>query len=72
MIKSKLKKVYSLVFRNCTKSVQPTIEADLEHEKKANTFDHGLMFRKVNTIVSGLDTKVNIRVSYTQQLQILC
>ena len=35
MIKINLKKLYSLVYGNCTKSVQTMLKADAEHEQKS-------------------------------------
>ena len=63
LIKSNLKKVYSLMYGNCTESLQTMLRADSEFELKSKTLDHKWLFEKVKTIVSGLDTKVNLRVS---------
>ena len=63
LMKGNLKKVYTIVFGNCTDSVQTMIKTDSEYEEKSKTFDHAWLFEKVKTIVSGLDTKVNLRVS---------
>ena len=62
-IKSNLKKVYGVVFGNCTESVQTMIQTDSEFEEKSKKFDHTWLFEKVKMIVSGLDTKVNLRAS---------
>ena len=62
-IKTNLKKVYGIVFGNCTESVQTMIRTDSEYEEKSKKFDHAWLFQKVKMIVSGLDTKVNLRVS---------
>ena len=62
MLKANLKKLYSIVFSNCTESVQTMIQNDSEYEEKAKVFDHTWLLQKVKTIVSGLDTKVNLRV----------
>ena len=62
-IKSNLKKIYSLIYGNCTESVQTMIKADSEYEVKSKVFDYAWLFEKVKAIVSGLDTKVNLRVS---------
>ena len=62
-LKSNLKKLYAIVFANCTESVQTMIQTDSKYEEKAKIFDHAWLFQKVKTIVSGLDTKVNLRVS---------
>ena len=63
ILKSNLKKIYSLVYRNCTDSVQTMLKADEEYEEKSKDFDHAWLFKKIKIIVSGLDTKVNLRVS---------
>ena len=63
LIKSNLKKVYTLIYGNCTDSVQTMIEADKEHKMKSKSFDHEWILEKVKKIVSGLDTKVYLRVS---------
>ena len=39
------------------------LRADSEYEMKSKTFDYKWLFQKVKSIVSGLDTKVNLRVS---------
>ena len=39
------------------------IKTDPEYEDKSRTFDYEWIFKKVKMIVSGLDTKVNLRVS---------
>ena len=62
-IKSNLKKMYSLIYGNCTESVQTMVKADTEYDEKSKIFDYVWLFKKVKTIVSGLDTKVNLRVS---------
>ena len=63
LMKGNLKKVYTIVFGNCTDSVQTMIKTDSEYEEKSKTFDYAWLFEKVKTIASGLDTKVNLRVS---------
>ena len=62
-IKTNLKKIYGIVFGNCTESVQTMTRTDSEYEQKSKIFDHAWLLQKVKTIVSGLDTKVNLRVS---------
>ena len=63
LLKANLKKVYGIVYGNCTESVQTMIKTDSEYNEKSKKFDHGCLLEKVKTIVSGLDTKVNLRVS---------
>ena len=63
LIKSNLKKIYNLVYENCTDSVRTMLKTDDEYEAKSKVFDHRWLFEKVKMIVSGLDTKVNLRVS---------
>ena len=63
LIRSNLKKIYSLMYGNCTESLQTMLRADSEFEEKSRVFDHEWLFEKVKIIVSGLDTKVNLRVS---------
>ena len=63
LLKSNLKKAYSLMYGNCTEGVQAQIKADSEYEVKSKIFDHKWLFEKVKKVVSGLDTKVNLRVS---------
>ena len=62
-VKSNLKKIYSLVYGNCTEGVQTMLKADSDYEVKSQNFDYEWLFKKVKAIVSGLDTKVNLRVS---------
>ena len=63
LVKSNLKKLYSLVYGNCTDGVHTMLKADAEYEAKSRLFDYEWLFKKVKSIVSGLDTKVNLRVS---------
>ena len=63
LIKSNLKKIYNLVYGNCTDSVRTMVKTDDDYESKSLIFDHEWLFKKVKMIVSGLDTKVNLRVS---------
>ena len=62
-IKSNLKKIYSLIFGNCTEGVQAMLRGDKEYEVKSKAFNCAWILEKVKTITSGLDTKVNLRVS---------
>ena len=39
------------------------VKTDDDYESKSLIFDHEWLFKKVKMIVSGLDTKVNLRVS---------
>ena len=39
------------------------LKADSEYDEKSRVFDYEWLFKKVKFIVSGLDTKVNLRVS---------
>ena len=61
-IKAYLKKMYSLIYGNCTESVQTMLKEDTEYEGKSKIFDYKWLLDKVKTVVSGLDTKVNLRV----------
>ena len=63
IIKSNLKKLYSVIYGNCTESVQTMLKADEEYEVKSIDFDYVWILEKAKMIVSGLDTKVNLRVS---------
>ena len=63
LMKSNLKKIYSLVYGNCTDSVRTMLKTDDDYESKSQSFDHSWLFKKVKMIVSGLDTKMNVRVS---------
>ena len=63
LVKSNLKKIYNLVYGNCTESVRTMLKTDEDYEAKSTIFDHRWLFKKVKMIVSGLDTKVNLRVS---------
>ena len=63
LVKSNLKKLYSLVYGNCTDGVHTMLKADSEYDEKSRVFDYEWLFKKVKSIVSGLDTKVNLRVS---------
>ena len=38
------------------------LKADAEHEQQSKDFDYRWIFGKVKTVISGLDTKVNLRV----------
>ena len=63
LIKSNLKKIYNLVYGNCTESVRTMLKTDKDYEAKSTIFDHRWLFKKVKMIVSGLDTEINLRVS---------
>ena len=39
------------------------LKADTNSEEKSRVFDYKWLLKKVKSIVSGLDTKVNLRVS---------
>ena len=60
-IKSNLKKMYVLVFGNSTDGVQTMLKVDKVFEAKSKKFNCSWILLK--TITSGLDTKVNLRVS---------
>ena len=62
-MKSNLKKIYNLVYGNSTDSVQTMLKAEDDFETKSKVFDYEWILLKVKMIVSGLDTKVNLRVS---------
>ena len=62
-LKSNLKSIHSLIFGNCTDGVQAMLKADKDYETKAKDFDCSWILTKVKVITSGLDTKVNLRVS---------
>lgn len=51
------------MYGNCTEGLQTMLRADSEFEMKSKALDHEWLFEKVKIIVSGLDTKVNLRVS---------
>ena len=63
LIKTNLKKIYNLMYGNCTDSVRTMLKTDEDYESKSLIFDHRWLFKKVRMIISGLDTKVNLRVS---------
>ena len=63
LVKSNLKKLYTLVYGNCTDGAHTMLKADSEYDEKSRVFDYEWLFKKVKSIVSGLDTKVNLRVS---------
>ena len=63
LVKSNFKKIYNLIYGNCTDSVCTMLKTDVEYETKSQSFDHVWLFKKVKMIMSGLDTKVNVRVS---------
>ena len=63
LLKSNLKKAYRLMYGNCTDGVQTQVKADPEYGAKSKIFDHKWLFEKVKKAVSGLDSKVNLRVS---------
>ena len=48
---------------SCTESVQTMLKADEEYEEKSADFNYAWILEKLKMIVSGLDTKVNLRVS---------
>ena len=39
------------------------LKTDYEHESNSRSFDYGCLLKKVKMIVSGLDTKVNVKAS---------
>ena len=57
IVKSNLKKIYSLIYGNCTEGVQTMLKADSDYEVKSQNFDYEWLFKKAKAIVSGLDTK---------------
>ena len=63
LIKSNLKKIYNLVYGNCLNSVQTMLKTGEDYEDKSKVFNYKWIMHKVKMIVSGLDTKVNLRVS---------
>ena len=63
IVKSNLKKIYSLVYGNCTEGVQIMLKVDSDYEVESQRFNYEWLFKKVKAIVSGLDTKVSFRVS---------
>ena len=52
-----------MTYRNCTESVQAMLRIDSDFEDRSRIFNYAWLLGKVMTIVSGLDTKVNLRVS---------
>ena len=62
-IKLNLKRVYTLVFRNCTDGVKTMLKADKEYLEKSKKLDCAWIINKVKIIVLGLDTKINKRVA---------
>ena len=46
LIKSNLKKVYNLIYGNCTESVQTMIKTDSKYEDKSKTFDYKWILKK--------------------------
>ena len=63
LTKSNLKKIYGVIYGNCTESVQAMIKTDADYETKSKDFECQWLLDKVKIIVSGLDTKSNKRVS---------
>ena len=63
LIKSNLKKLYALIYGNCTDSVKTMLMADAEYVEKSKMFDQAWILEKVKIVVQGLDTKVNKRVT---------
>ena len=47
LVKSNLKKIYNLVYGNCTDSVRTMLKTDDDYESKSTIFDHRWLFRKV-------------------------
>jgi len=60
LTKSSLKKIYDVIYGNCTESVQAMIKTDADYETKILKCQW--LLNKVKTIVSGLDTKSKKRV----------
>ena len=63
LMTSNLKKIFSVTYGNCTEAVQTMMKSDAEYEEKSKAFDCSWILIKREIIVSGLDTKVNLRVS---------
>ena len=63
-----LKKVYNLVYGNCTDSVKAILKTDVDYKDKSKVFDYEWILAKVKIIVAGLDTKVGLRVSLNTSL----
>ena len=60
---SNMKKMYSLVFGNCTDGVRTLIKSEELYEEKSKLFDCVWILKTCNSIVSGIDTKTSPRVS---------
>jgi len=72
LLKSNLKKAYSLMYGNCNDGVQAQIKADTDYGAKSKIFDYKWLFKKAKKVVSGLDSKVNLRVSlYSTMINLL-
>lgn len=63
LIKSNLKKLYTVIFGNCTDGVKTMLKADAEYAEKLKTFNQSWILEKGKMIVQGLDTKVNKHVT---------
>ena len=48
---------------NCTNSVRTIIKMDDKYEKRSKNFDCTWLLKKVKTVISGIDTKINLKVS---------
>ena len=62
-LESNLKKIYSLVFGNCTDGVRTLIKSEDLYEEKSKLFDCVWILKTCKSIVCGVDTKASPRLS---------
>ena len=51
------------MYGNCIESVQTMLKANADFESKLKVFDYKWLLHEAKIVMTGLDTKVNLRVS---------
>ena len=60
ILESNMKKPYSPVFDNCTDGARNMFKSEELYEQNSICFDSVWIFKRCNSIISGIDTKVEI------------
>ena len=62
-IKEKMNKIYGIVFRQCTLSLQSGLKGVSDYEKKSKDCDFWWLMEELKKITAGIDVKENPRLS---------
>ena len=63
LLKLNLKKLYSLVYGNCTDAVQTILKVEDEYKKILQDFNCFWLLKKINVVLSEIDTKTSTILS---------